>query len=100
LKRPGVSYGCGYSPVEDFYPLASHGQPAVDAKAWSFRIDGLVKNPLRFNYEEIRALPRYETTLALECIWNPVGGRVDIFGNPMPASVSGNRRIRRKGSKR
>jgi hypothetical protein len=53
----------------------------VDAKAWSFRIDGLVKNPLRFNYEEIRALPRYETPLALECISNPVGGRVEIFSS-------------------
>jgi DMSO/TMAO reductase YedYZ molybdopterin-dependent catalytic subunit len=63
------------TPTEDFYQMASHGEPAVDAKTWSFAIDGLVKNPLRFNYEQIRALPPYETTLTLECISNPVGGR-------------------------
>ena len=63
------------TPTEDFYQMASHGEPAVDRATWSFRIDGLVRNPLRFSYEEIRALPVYETTLTLECISNPVGGR-------------------------
>jgi DMSO/TMAO reductase YedYZ molybdopterin-dependent catalytic subunit len=67
------------TPTEDFYQMTSRDEPAVDAKSWSFRIDGLVKNPLRFTYEEIRALPPYETALTLECISNPVGGR--FIGN-------------------
>ncbi len=63
------------TPTDDFYQMASHGEPKVDASKWSFTINGLVRNPLRLNYEEIRALPVYETTLTLECISNPVGGR-------------------------
>jgi DMSO/TMAO reductase YedYZ molybdopterin-dependent catalytic subunit len=48
------------TPTEDFYQMASHGEPTVDPKTWSFTINGLVKNPLRFNYQEIRSLPPYE----------------------------------------
>jgi len=67
------------TPTEDFYLTSSHGEPAVDEKTWSFTINGLVKTPLRFNYDEIRALPPYETILTLECISNSVGGR--FIGN-------------------
>jgi len=67
------------TPTEDFYLTSSHGEPAVDANKWSLVIDGLVKNPLRFSYDEIRALPPYETILTLECISNSVGGR--FIGN-------------------
>jgi DMSO/TMAO reductase YedYZ molybdopterin-dependent catalytic subunit len=67
------------TPAEEFYQMTSRDEPAVDAKTWSFRMDGLVKNPLRFSYDEIRGLPPYETTLTLECISNPVGGR--FIGN-------------------
>lgn len=63
------------TPTEDFYLTSSHGEPPVDEKAWSLNINGLVKNPLRFSYEQIKALPAYETILTLECISNPVGGR-------------------------
>ena len=67
------------TPTEDFYLTSSHGEPAVDDKTWSLTIDGLVRNPLQFSYQEIRALPPYETMLTLECISNPVGGR--FIGN-------------------
>ncbi len=60
---------------EDFYLTSSHGEPEIDAKTWALTIDGLVEKPLQFSYDEIRALPAYETTLTLECISNPVGGR-------------------------
>lgn len=67
------------TPTEDFYLTSSHGEPAVDENTWSLKIDGLVRNPLRFSYQEMRALPAYETTLTLECISNSVGGR--FIGN-------------------
>ena len=38
------------TPTEDFYQMASRGEPTVDPQTWSFTINGLVKNPLRFNY--------------------------------------------------
>jgi DMSO/TMAO reductase YedYZ molybdopterin-dependent catalytic subunit len=67
------------SPNDDFYLTSSHGEPAVDPAKWSLTIDGLVDHPLRFNYDEIRQLPPYETTLTLECISNQVGG--GLIGN-------------------
>lgn len=63
------------TPAGDFYLMSSNGEPRVDAEAWSLVIDGLVEHPLRFNYNELRALPPYETHLTLECISNPIGGR-------------------------
>src|SRR5713101_2572819 len=67
---PNAALQC-ITPNEDFYLTSSHGEPAVDAKGWSLTIDGLVEQPLRFNYDEIRALAPFETTLTLECISNP-----------------------------
>ncbi len=63
------------TPIGDFYLMSSHGEPAVDAAKWRLVIDGLVEQPLRFTYDEIRQLPPYETPLTLECISNPIGGR-------------------------
>ncbi|HEX9760150.1 MAG TPA: molybdopterin-dependent oxidoreductase, partial [Candidatus Acidoferrales bacterium] len=62
------------TPVGDFYVMSSNGEPRVDASQWSLLVDGLVENPLRFNFDEIRNLPPYETHLTLECISNPIGG--------------------------
>lgn len=62
------------TPVGDFYLTSSHGEPAVDASKWSLVIDGLVEQPLRFSYDEIRRLAPYETVMTLECISNSVGG--------------------------
>jgi hypothetical protein len=63
------------TPVGDLYVMSSHGNARVDAADWSLVIDGLVENPLRFSYDEIRRLPAYDTYLTLECISNPIGGR-------------------------
>ncbi len=62
------------TPTGDFYLTSSRGEPSVDASKWSLVIDGLVEQPLRFNYDEIRKLPPHETVLTLECISNSVGG--------------------------
>ncbi len=63
------------TPTDDFYLMFSHGEPDVDAAKWNLVIDGLVEQPLKFSYDQVRALPPYETHLTLECISNPVGGR-------------------------
>lgn len=67
------------TPNDDFFLTSSHGEPAVDAEKWSLVIDGLVEQPLRFTYDEIRQLAPFETTLTLECISNDVGGK--LIGN-------------------
>jgi len=63
------------TPNNDFYLMSSSGEPRVDVKKWRLVIDGLVDQPLRFTYDEIRRLPVYDTYLTLECISNNVGGK-------------------------
>ena len=66
------------APVDQFYITSSHGEPAVDVNKWSLTIDGLVDEPLHFDYDDIHKLAPYETTLTLECISNAIaGGLID-----------------------
>jgi DMSO/TMAO reductase YedYZ molybdopterin-dependent catalytic subunit len=66
------------APVDQFYITSSHGEPAVDVNKWSLTIDGVVTDPLHFDYDDIRKLAPYETTLTLECISNEIaGGLID-----------------------
>lgn len=67
------------TPVDLFYITSSHGEPRVDPEKWSLTIDGLVEEPLRFGYDELRKLAPYETTLTLECISNEIAG--GLIGN-------------------
>lgn len=46
---------------------------------WSLRVDGLVDHPRTYSYEDIRNMPVYEDIRTLQCIGNPVGGR--LVGN-------------------
>lgn len=46
---------------------------------WALIIDGLVNNPMTFSYESLRAMPEYTDVRTLQCIGNPVGGR--LVGN-------------------
>jgi DMSO/TMAO reductase YedYZ molybdopterin-dependent catalytic subunit len=63
------------TPLEQFYVTTfSTIEPGFDPKFWSFSLDGLVAQPLKFNFEEMRALPALEILRTLECIGNPVGG--------------------------
>jgi DMSO/TMAO reductase YedYZ molybdopterin-dependent catalytic subunit len=63
------------TPNGDFYVTTSRNTPDVDPRKWSLSIDGLVQRPLKFNYGEMLAQPKYETVMTLECISNPVGGK-------------------------
>jgi DMSO/TMAO reductase YedYZ molybdopterin-dependent catalytic subunit len=63
------------TPNEDFYVTTSRNTPTVDPRTWSLSIDGFVQRPLKFNYAEMLAQPKYETVMTLECISNPVGGK-------------------------
>src|SRR6202158_5750508 len=66
------------APVPEFYVTSSHGEPAVDVGKWSLTIDGLVHEPLHFDYDDVRKFSKYEATLPLECISNQIaGGLID-----------------------
>ena len=53
--------------------------PDVDANSWKLLIDGRVDSPLQVDLANIKALPKYDDVRTLECIGNPVGGR--LIGN-------------------
>lgn len=48
--------------------------PVVDAKTWSLTIKGLVNNPLKVNYDEVKKMPSVQQYATLECVSNKVGG--------------------------
>lgn len=62
---------------EQFYVVSKNPpgfDPVVDASKWRLEVTGLVGKPVRFTYEELRALPAVEQFQTLECISNEVGG--------------------------
>lgn len=70
------------TPNKDFYEVSKNAfDPQVDSKRWSLEISGLVENPLKFTYEEIKSLPSIEQYATLACISNEVGG--DLIGNAL-----------------
>lgn len=63
------------TPTADFFRIdvaSTPPAPAVDA--WRLRIDGLVRHPLEFTYEELAAREIIEIDATLACVSNPVGG--------------------------
>jgi DMSO/TMAO reductase YedYZ molybdopterin-dependent catalytic subunit len=51
------------------FPVLSYGPaPRFDPKRWDFRVLGLVEEPLRFTYEEFRALPQAKRTADFHCV--------------------------------
>jgi DMSO/TMAO reductase YedYZ molybdopterin-dependent catalytic subunit len=44
------------------------GVPKVDPKTWDFRIDGLVDEPVRLTYDDVKALPRRTEKVDVHCV--------------------------------
>ncbi|GAC1326894.1 MAG: sulfite oxidase-like oxidoreductase [Chloroflexota bacterium] len=44
------------------------GVPKIDMATWSFKIWGLVEQPVTLSYDEFRALPRREETIDVHCV--------------------------------
>ena len=55
--------------------------PEVDVNSWNLLIKGMVGNPLKLNYEEIKSMPAIEEFVTLECISNKIGG--DLTGTAL-----------------
>ena len=57
---------------DDFYVVTKNaaGDPIIDARTWSLRIDGEVMHPIELDYTSLRRLPAVELTRTLECISN------------------------------
>lgn len=63
------------TPVANFYVVSKNfADPTVDGQAWRLNVGGMVDKPLTLTLDELRALPRAEEYVTLECISNNVGG--------------------------
>jgi DMSO/TMAO reductase YedYZ molybdopterin-dependent catalytic subunit len=55
--------------LTDKFPVLSYGPtPRFNPKTWDFRVFGLVEEPLRFTYEEFRALEQSRHVSDFHCV--------------------------------
>jgi DMSO/TMAO reductase YedYZ molybdopterin-dependent catalytic subunit len=48
--------------------------PEVDATTWTLTVKGLVNNPFKITYEQIKAMPSVQEYATLQCVSNKIGG--------------------------
>jgi len=62
--------------AEDITPVGMHYQlnhfdiPLIDEKTWTLEVNGLVRNTLKLSLEALKALPKHEMIVTLECAGN------------------------------
>ncbi len=55
--------------LTDKFPVLSYGPaPRFNPQKWDFRVFGLVEEPLRFTYEQFRALPQSSQVSDFHCV--------------------------------
>lgn len=62
------------------WPVLHEGSvPRVDLSTWDFRIDGLVKKPVRLTWEEFNKLPKTEIRCDIHCVtrWSRFDNRFE-----------------------
>ena len=64
----GVALGSAY----DFRENSIKGVPTVDLKKYRLKIDGLVKRPLSYTYDQLKAFPHQKKLVTVHCVegWN------------------------------
>jgi len=70
----GDGFGPFIVPVEDYFVTRIGGVPEVDGSSYVLNVTGLVTENASFTLEELRALPRVDLPLTVECIGNPAKG--------------------------
>ena len=48
--------------------LSAGPTPRVDLATWSFTVDGLVRQPVSWSWDEIHALPTRDFTVDISCV--------------------------------
>ena len=54
--------------VTDFPVLSAGPTPTIDLRAWEFTIDGLVREPAKWTWDEFKALPAQDFTVDISCV--------------------------------
>jgi DMSO/TMAO reductase YedYZ molybdopterin-dependent catalytic subunit len=63
------------TPTDLFYRIDKNPVvPEVNAQTWNLSMKGLVDNPFKINYKELRDMPSIEQFATLECVSNKIGG--------------------------
>lgn len=69
-----------FTPNRSFYRIdTALVVPRVDTATWALSVEGLVKNPLRFTYDDLLQRDLVERDITLTCVSNEVGGQ--LMGN-------------------
>lgn len=67
------------TPTNQLYVQSYDRVARVNEADWSLTLDGLAENPLTLSYADVLAMPKVTEIRTLQCIGNPVGGR--LVGN-------------------
>ena len=70
LEFPFSALNSFQTPTEQFFVRSHFPVPALDAKTWRLKLDGLVERPVELSYDELRGMPSHTVTMALECAGN------------------------------
>ncbi|OLC56095.1 MAG: sulfite oxidase-like oxidoreductase [Chloroflexi bacterium 13_1_40CM_4_68_4] len=54
--------------VTDFPVLSAGPTPKTDLKKWTFGIEGLVKQPVRWSWDELQKLPAQDFVVDISCV--------------------------------
>lgn len=65
----------GQSRTQKWPVLDAYGPPALDEASWNLRIDGWVREPVEWNWEEFNKLPRVKVFADFHCVtrWSRLG---------------------------
>jgi DMSO/TMAO reductase YedYZ molybdopterin-dependent catalytic subunit len=58
----------GQSRTKKWPVLDAHGTPPVDLATWTFEVEGLVENPVRFSLDEFLQLPAVKVYADFHCV--------------------------------
>jgi len=84
FKDPSLAplLGSEITPTYLFYRIDINPiVPEVDVNSWTLQVKGMVDNPLKLSYDEIKSMPAIEEFVTLECISNKIGG--DLTGTAL-----------------
>ena len=62
------------TPEDQYFAVQHYNVPEIDPSAWKLDIAGLVSKPRSFSLQDLRARPRKEHMLTIECSGNPPAG--------------------------
>jgi len=54
--------------VSDFPVLSAGPTPRIDLRTWEFSIEGAVRQPVKWSWDEFRALPAQEFVVDISCV--------------------------------